>query len=373
MSFGPRESRFVKQIAPFIASLAVLLSGCATPTAPPPANITSVAPSATGIPNSVASFGNFEFVSIQGPGLIFTYNLSTGLQVQAAAPYATPCADPSGMVISTTGASSVMAVVCYDTGTLLTLTVHSDGSLTALGSVAGLPEPYPGIVLDGTNVFVPLFGQSSVANGGVARISLASPANPVITGTATLASPAPGEFANPGYLAVAGGYIYLAAGSESAPQSTSSTIQVVNESTMALVGPPLVVAHSPQQIAVQGSTAYVTFYDAAQLESINITNPASLQALQIASLAAAPGCQALPIVLNGDTAYVGCYAEGVVEQFDITSPSSMKFTQTIPGIAAPQRLLIANGNLLASSSTNGGAVYLINLGAITLSGSVNTP
>ena len=57
--------------------------------------------------------------------------------------------------------------------TLLTLTVHADGSLSALGSVGGIPSPYPGIALDGTNVFIPLFGVSNAANGGVAKVSIA--------------------------------------------------------------------------------------------------------------------------------------------------------------------------------------------------------
>jgi hypothetical protein len=98
------------------------------------------------------------------------------------------------------------------------------------------------------------------ANGGVAKVNIASPASPLITGVATLASPSTGGYANPGYLTVAGGYIFVSAGSESDPQSTSSTIQVVNESTMKLVGSPFPVAHSPQQLAVQGTVAYVSTF-----------------------------------------------------------------------------------------------------------------
>ncbi len=139
---------------------------------------------------------------------------------------------------------------------------------------------------------------------------------------------------------------------------------------MTLAGAPLAVAHSPQQIAVQGGVAYVTFFDATQLESIDISHPASLQPLQIAAV---PDCHAIPVVLNGDTAYIGCYDEGVVEQVDIASPSRMQFIGSITGIPTPQRLLVVNGDLLVPSSATGGAVYLINLGAITLTGSVNTP
>jgi hypothetical protein len=139
-------------------------------------------------------------------------------------------------------------------------------------------------------------------------------------------------------------------------------VQVVNEATMTLVGSPLVVAHSPQQIAVQGNVAYVTIYDATQLESIDISNPANLQPLQILSLATAgQSCHALPVVVRGNLAYVGCYAEGAIDQLDISNPSQMRNLGDIAGISDPQRLTFARGLLLATGSTNGGPVYQINL------------
>ena len=257
-----------------------LLCGCdgiqvARPSLPNP--ITSVTPSATGTPNSVAAFAGFEFISVQGTGEIVSYNLESGARV---ASYTTPCADPSGMVATRIAGANVMAVVCYDTDSLVTLSIDTGGALHALGSRGGLAIPYPGIALDRTDVFVPIFG-SGTTNGGVAKVSIATPAAPAITGTATLASPAPGEVANASSLAVAGGFIYIAAGSESAPQSSSSSIQVINEATMTLVGSPLVVAHSPQQIAIAGTVAYVTLFDATEFESIDISNPAALQTMQI--------------------------------------------------------------------------------------------
>jgi len=343
-----------------VVSLAVL-SGCGGPVKNTSQPFTTVTPSSTGTPNSVVSFNDFEFVSVQSTGQIFTYNISSGVQVAAVAPYSTPCSDPSGMAVTSIGSSNIMAVVCFDTGSLITLTVHADGSLTPLGSVSGLAAPYPGIVLDGTNLFIPIFGQSGSSNGGVAKVSIASPANPVITATTTLASPLPGAIVNPGYLTVAAGNIYVAAGSESDPQSATSTVQVLNEAGMTLVGSPLVVPHSPQQIAVQGSVAYVTFYDAAQLESIDISAPAGIQPLQVLSLATAnSGCSPEPVALNGNTAYVGCSLQGDIEQVDVTDPANMQLSSnTIAGIVSPQRLAFAGNYLLATSSVSGGKVYLI--------------
>jgi len=328
-------------------------------------SISSVTPSSTGAPNSAIAFGNFEYVSVQGTGQIFVYNLASGTQIAAATPYTTPCNDPSGMVITPIASTNVMAVVCYDTNSLLTLTVHPDGSLSALGSVSGLPIPYPGIALDGTDVFVPVFGQSGVANGGVAKISIAAPANPVITATATLVGPAPGVFVNPGYLVVSGGYIFETAGSESTPISGSSTVQVVNESSMALVGSPLVVAHSPQQLAVQGSAIYITFYDAAQLESIDISNPAALKVLQVLPLnTAVSSCNAEPVAVTGTTAYVGCNPQGVIAQVNIANPANMQQTGSIAGVLNPQRITVAGQYLLVTDGVPGGNVYQIVPGAL---------
>lgn len=353
------QRNFVRRAVPFVMGLVFVLSGCSHLAAWVP-TVTSVIPSASGIPNSVASLGNYEFVSVQGTGQIVTYNLSTGSQVLATPAYTTPCKDPSGIVLTSIAGNTVMAVVCYDTNSLLTLAVHTDGSLSPLGSVAGLPVPYPGIVLDGTDVFVPLFGKPTAANGAVARVSIAVPANPAITGTTSVASPVPGQFVNASYLAIAGQYIYIVAGSESPPQDQSSTIQVLDKSSMTLTGSPFLLAHSPQQIAIQGTVALVTLYDASQLESIDISQPANLRLLQIASLASAnTSCHALALAIaaSSQLAYVGCYEEAIVEQVDTSNSSNLRLTQIIPGVIAPQRILPVGSSLLVPSSTTGGRLY----------------
>lgn len=350
----------MRSAALLAVGLSIVLCGCGAPDAFWIQQITSTIPSSAGTPNSVVSFGNFEFVTVQGPGQIFTYNISTGTQVAAGKAYATPCADPSGMVIATLGTQNVMAVACYDTGSLLTLTVNSDGSLAALGSVNGLPMPFPGIVLDGTNVLVPLFGGNTSGNGSVAKVSIATPTSPAILGSVTLASPLSGGVANAAYLAVAGGYVYVTSGSESNPLGSSSTIQVVNEASMTLVGSPLVVPHSPQQIAIQGTVAYVTIYDATELESIDISNPASLKPLDTISLATPnQNCHPIPVAVQGTFAYVGCYEEAIIEQFDISKPAQMQPAKSIAGIASPQRLAFAGNSLLVTGGTSGGQVYQI--------------
>jgi hypothetical protein len=272
------------------------------------------------------------------------------------------------MVIANIAGANVMAVACWDKGTLLTLSVHADGSLSALGAVGGVPEPYPGIALDGTNVLVPMFGVVGASNGGVAKVSIASPANPVVTGTTTLASPPSGGYVNAGFLTVSDGRVFVAAGSESGPIDISSSIQVVDEATMALVGKPFVVAHSPQHLAVQNGVAFVTFYDAAQFESIDVSNPASLKPLQILPMAGIiPNCQSIPILVRNNAAYVGCYEEGIVYKLDVSHPSSIVLAETISGIEYPQEFNVAQRYLLVTDSARGGHVYQIDTGG-TVSG-----
>jgi hypothetical protein len=353
-------ARRVRSAVSLALGLSTLLAGCSSPIPFSPL-ISSVTPSQTGTPNSIVSFGDFEFVSVQGTSQIFTYNTSSGSQILAGTPYTTPCSDPSGMAVTTIGGKNVMAAACYDTNSLLTLTVNADGSLSALGSLSGLPMPFPGIVLDGTNVLVPLFG-GATANGAVAKVSIASPASPAIEAMVTLASPVAGGIANAEYLAIAGGYIYVTSGSESNPLGASSTVQVVNEATMALVGSPLVVPHSPQQIAVQGTVAYVTLFDVAALESIDISNPAALKPLQIVSLSATgENCHALPVAVQGNLAYVGCYSEGVINALDVGNPSLMLPLASVFGISSPQRMEIVGNFLRVTGASTGGQVYQIHM------------
>jgi hypothetical protein len=159
---------------------------------------------------------------------------------------------------------------------------------------------------------------------------------------------------------VAGGNVFVAAGSESDPISTSSTIQVVNEATMELVGIPFPVAHSPQQIAVQGTAAYVSMFDAVQLESIDISDPANLRLLQIFPLTTVSSCHAEPVVVRSTHAYIGCYDERSICEVDISNPSDMQLIRYISGIDNPQRLRFAGNYLLATSSVSGGNVYQMN-------------
>jgi hypothetical protein len=317
--------------------------------------IQSVLPNAAGTPNSVTAHWPYEFVSVQGTGQIVTYDISSGTPVLSST-YKTPCAYPSGMVIAHIESKMVMAAPCYDTGTLLTLALSGKGVLSPLGSVSGLVSPYPGIVLDGTDVYVAEFGGVRTANGSVVRVSIANPATPVITASVTLASPFPGGFVNPAYMAIGGGTIIVEAGSENYPYP-SSTVQAIDEASMTLLGTPLAVDHSPQQVAIRGKVAYVTFYDAEELLAVDFSKPGQLTPVQKLAL---PGCAAEPIAIKGDDAYVGCVNGGVL-QIDLSKPGKAAVVGTLDGVMAPQRIKIKRNYLLVTDGDSGGMVYQIDL------------
>jgi len=344
--------------------------GSSSPVTPPPPlySYTSVTPSATGTPNSVVVFGNFEYVSVQQTGQIFTYDFSSGIQVQVGMPYTTPCSSPSGMAIVQEGSANIMAVVCYDSDSLLTLNVAANGSLSPLGSVAIYGQPYPEIAQDGTNIFVPTFPLSCVcitsSNGTVVKVDVSSPSVPTITGIAALASPFPGAVADGTALAASGGYIYVASGSETAPlgNTSSSSVQVVNEATMQLVGSPLGVPHSPQRIAASGGVAYVTLFDAEGLESIDISNPASLSMLSTVNPATPSICNALGLALRETTAYVGCYQQGTIDRINVNAPAAMTETNYISGMGSPQSMVFSGSYLFVVSAAAGGSVNQVYVG-----------
>jgi hypothetical protein len=129
---------------------------------------------------------------------------------------------------------------------------------------------------------------------------------------------------------------------------------------MTLVGSPFTMQHSPQQIAIAGSVAYVTTFDAETFSSIDISNPASLRAMETIQLAS-PGCHALSVAVAANVAYVGCFTEGDILRFGVADPARMTQLAAIPGITAPQRMAITGSSLLVTGATAGGPLYSIDL------------
>lgn len=317
---------------------------------------TNVVPNASLSPLYTTVQWPYEFVSVQGtaPSRVYVYNISTGAQVLVGSTAFSGCAFVNGLVTTNIAGVNILVAGCNDTGTLYTLSISSAGVLTSLGSVSGLTNSYPGIAIDGTDVYVPLFGAGFTTTGSVAKVSIATPASPSITATVVLA----GSAQNPAYIAVSGNYLYVETGHEPVV-ANDSTIQVLNKTTMTLVGSPLALPHSPQQVYIQGQILFVTNHDQESLSSIDISNPASLAVLQSISL---PSCAPIPVIVRERYAYVGCYDGAAIIKVDVSQPANMRIVQTFSGFGHPQQFSISGRFMFSTDGVTGGSVYMADTG-----------
>jgi len=336
---------------PHIASLAVLtltlLTGCGGSTQFGLHSAGSVIPSATLAGNSIAISGNYAYVTLQGTsGAIAVLNIA-GNTPTLLTTFALPCSTPNGIKIS----GSVLYVTCYDNSALYILSVNNAAPSAPVfaitGSVLGLQNPYPGIALSGTELYVPSHA------GFIFRVNVSNPAAPGIDGSVATALGT-----SPNAVFVSGNVVYCACSSE----PTLSWFQTFNATgTMALLG-EIPLAHSPQRLIVNGNYAYVTNFDAMKLDIVDVTNPAAPSVLSSAALP----CFALPIALNGNTVYVGCYqSPHGIASIDVTNPAApaiLGYTATTASLDV-QDLLFTGGDLYALSGDAGGNFNILSTGS----------
>jgi hypothetical protein len=317
-----------------VALTFTLLSGCGGSTPSVLHSVGSIVPSATLAGNSIAVSGNYAYLTLQGAsGAIAVLNIA-GDTPTLLTTFALPCSTPNGIKIS----GSVLYVTCYDNSALYILSVNnavpSAPVFTITGSVLGLQNPFPGIALSGTELYVPSHA------GFIFRVNVSNPSAPGIDGSVATATGT-----SPNAVFVANNIVYCACSSE----PTQSWFQTFNATgTMTLLGQtPL--AHSPQRLIVKGNYAYVTNFDAMRLDIVDITNPA---APSILSSVALP-CFALPIALNGNTAYVGCYQSTHGIATNPAAPAILGYLVTTASLDV-QDLLFTGGALYALSGDPNG-------------------
>lgn len=342
---------------------------------------TTVQPSTTLSPNSVWVQYPFELVTVQHSGAtsqLNVYNISTGVQVLVGSPTTfTGCQFLNGVVATNIAGVNVVFTVCNDNATGYAFSLSSSGVLTAIGSpMTGLTAASPGIALDpdGVHVYVPLFGVSSSATGSIAKVLLSSTSSPTMVGSPMAVASFNGcggtagnSSQNPAYLVVADGYGFVETGHEPTTACVlDSTIQAFNTSTMALVGSVLPVAHSPQQLSKQGSTLFASYFDALQIQSFDISNPASITSLQILST---PSANLVPIITRGSRTFAGVQGGadvGDVYELDTSNPSDMRLIQKFTGFVDPQRFFLDGRNLFVVEAGVGHLVAMADTGGTYL-------
>jgi hypothetical protein len=304
----------------------------------------------------MATSGNYTYLTVQAAfpasGAIVILNTATNTPVMLTT-YSMPCSAPNGILIG----GSYAYVTCYDNGYLYVLSIDNTNPaapvLAVAGSVNGLQQPFPGIALAGTHVYVPSHAPGN--EGAIYRVDVSNPSAPVMDGSiATTPS------ISPNAVFVSGGYIYCACASE---PSTSYFQIFTADGTIASVG-RVAMAHSPQRLVVRGNYAYVTNYDAALMDVVDISTPAAPAIAGTVSLS----CYALPIVLSVSNAYVGCYSSVGVAKIDITTPTSPTLISETATSGSPVQALGLSGSyLLAAAGTTGGSFAEINLAGDALS------
>jgi hypothetical protein len=326
-----------------IAALAavMLLAGCGGGSFMPGLrSLGSVVPSATLTPNSIAVSGNYAYVTLQGTtGAVAVLNISANIPVPLTT-FTMPCTAPNGIRIS----GSYLYVSCYDTGTLYVLSINNANPaapvLSVAGSVSGLQSPYPGTSLSGSELYIPSH------SGEIFRVNVSNPAAPVIDGSVATAAGT-----SPNAVYVAGGIVYCACSSEPS-QSYFQTFTATG--AMTLLG-QVTLAHSPQRLVVSGNYAYVTNFDAAKLDIVDVTNPAAPGVLFSVALP----CNALPIAVTADNAYVGCYSAQGIATIDITHPAAAAVLGYTATSASPVQDLALSGAYLYAVSGNAGGSFNI--------------
>jgi hypothetical protein len=306
--------------------------------------------------NSMDTSGVYTYLTVQATasaqGAVVVLNTATNTP-EILTTFTMPCVQPNGILIS----GSYAYVTCYDSGELYVLTINNSNPtvpvLAILGIVGGLQGPFPGISLAGTHVYIPSHAPGN--QGAIYRVDVSNPAAPAIDGSiATTPS------ISPNAVFVTGGYMYCACASE---PDTSYVEVFTADGTITSLG-RVALAHSPQRLVVRGNYAYVTNFDAEQLDVIDISTPASPSVAATVPLA----CYGLPIALSGSYAYVGCYAADGVAKIDISVPSAPVLVSKTATSASPVQALGMNGpRLLAAAGVAGGSFTERNLGGDALS------
>jgi len=257
-------------------------------------------------------------------------------------------------------------------------------SLTSVGSVTtacnGVANGglYGGLVVAGDYLYTPC------PNGGfIDVISIANPTSPTEVGVITAQI-----MTNPTSLAVSGQMLYASEPSEADNDTPGVYYSAVCAYSLAS-GPvptaPLAcatVGHSPQNIAVLGTTVAASIGDDNQLDTIDFSNTASPAVYTVAldpNICVHPYIENM-VAFQGNTVFVGCsnasnppgYGVEVIDATNITVPTLLGTMFGSPGNSFA--MIVSNGSYLylggypgqdGSSGSTAGALYTVDTGAGT--------
>jgi hypothetical protein len=257
---------------------------------------------------------------------------------------------------SSTGTASTNLLQIYD--------ISNPSAPAFVGSVQ-IPLYSLGLWVSGNYAYVISFVDGSSVSASYAGtldvVDVSNPASPAVVGSTNTGTAG----VHVSDIKVVGDYAYVAG--QSTAQSYVLVFDISNPASPHLLS-SLPAGHSPQGLDVEGNFWYQTIYDndatygVPALDIYNISNPST--SYQVGTATFSGSCHPQDVTVEGTTAYVACYPNSSVAVVDVSNPASPKVDGyiSLPATSYPIFLESKGRYVYSISNTPGGMLSVIDTG-----------
>jgi hypothetical protein len=263
-------------------------------------------------------------------------------------------------LLSSTGTASTNLLQIYNV---------SNPSAPAFVGTVQIPPYSLGLWVSGNYAYVISFVDGSPLSTSYAGIldvvDVSNPASPKVVGS-TSTGTAGVHVAD---IKIVGNYAYVSGQSTDQPPIKSQVLvfDVSNPASTHLLS-NLQAGHSPQGLDVEGNFWYQTIYDnditygVPALDIYNISNPSTFY--QVGTATFIGSCHPQDVTVEGTTAYVACYTNSSVAVVDVSNPTSPVVDGyiSLPATSYPIFLESRGRYVYSISNTLGGMLSVIDTG-----------
>ena len=258
-------------------------------------------------------------------------------------------------LLSSTGTASTNLLQIYN--------VSNPSAPAFVGSVQ-VPLYAFGLWVSGNYAYVLSYISASAGvstEGTLDIVDISNPASPTIVGSAGTGIP----FVDVADIKVAGNHAYVSG--QSTQTSYVLVFDVSNPASPYLLS-SLQAGHSPQGLDVEGNFWYQTIYDndipsgVPALDIYNISSPSTFNQVGTAILSGT--CHPQDVTVEGTTAYVACYTNSSIAVVDVSNPASpnVRGYISLPANSYPIFLESKGRYVYSISNTTGGMLSVIDTG-----------